>query len=139
MQALKLPARRGLRWLTDGYALFRKNRLMLSLAVLGYWSLMALINSFPFVGQLATTLLIPVFSVSLMNVCLYAAIDRIGLGLAVTLEFLGPLTVALLGSRRRIDLACALLAAAGVVVMTRPGPTTDLLGVALGLTAAARA
>jgi hypothetical protein len=69
MQALTLPARRGLRWLTDGYALFRKNRLMLSLAVLGYWSLMALINAFPFVGQLATTLLIPVFSVSLMNVC----------------------------------------------------------------------
>jgi len=79
--------------------------------------------------------LVAVFSV--MNLSLYLAVDRIGLALAVTLEFLGPLTVALLGSRRRIDLACALLAAPGVVVMTRPGPTTDLLGVALGLTAAA--
>lgn len=69
MQALKLPARRGLRWLTEGYAIFRRNRLMLSLAVLGYWSLMALINSLPVVGQVATTLLIPVFAVSLMNVC----------------------------------------------------------------------
>lgn len=33
-----------------------------------------------------------------MNLGLYAAVDRIGLGLAVTLEFLGPLTVALLGT-----------------------------------------
>ena len=69
MQALKLPARNGLRWLTEGYAIFRRNRLLLSLAVLGYWSLMALINSLPVVGQVATTLLIPVFSVSLMNIC----------------------------------------------------------------------
>ena len=39
-----------------------------------------------------------------MNLSLYLAIDRIGLGLAVTLEFLGPLSVALLASRRAIDL-----------------------------------
>src|SRR5689334_15127239 len=37
---------------------------------------------------------------AVMNVSLYTAIDRVGLGLAVTLEFLGPLAVALLGSRR---------------------------------------
>src|SRR3954454_1724648 len=37
---------------------------------------------------------------SVMNLSLYAAIDRIGLGLAVTLEFLGPLTVAIVSSRR---------------------------------------
>src|SRR3954466_15348906 len=36
-----------------------------------------------------------------MNLSLYTAIDRIGLGLAVTLEFLGPLGVALAGSRAR--------------------------------------
>ena len=69
MQALTLPARRGLGWLADGFGIFRRNRLALSLTVLGYWSLMALINTLPVVGQLATTLLIPVFSVSLMNVC----------------------------------------------------------------------
>lgn len=69
MQALKLPSRRGLRWLAEGFGIYRRNRLMLSLTVLGYWSLMALINSLPVVGQLATTLLIPVFSVSLMNAC----------------------------------------------------------------------
>ena len=69
MQALTLPARRGWRWLTDGFAIFRRNQLRLSLAVLGYWILMALINAVPLAGQLAATLLIPVFSVSLMNAC----------------------------------------------------------------------
>jgi hypothetical protein len=69
MQALTLPARRGWRWLSEGFGIFRKNQLMLSLAVLGYWMLMALINSVPLLGQLTATLLIPVFSVSLMNVC----------------------------------------------------------------------
>jgi inner membrane transporter RhtA len=65
-----------------------------------------------------------------------AAIDRIGLGFAVTLEFLGPLAVALASSRRRIDLACALVVAAGAVVLTRPRPSTDYLGVGLALIAA---
>lgn len=71
-----------------------------------------------------------------MNLTLYTAIDRIGLGLAVTLEFLGPLTVALASSRRRIDLACALAAAAAVVVLARPRPSTDYLGIGLALLAA---
>lgn len=74
---------------------------------------------------------------SVMNVCLYAAIERIGLGLAVTLEFLGPLAVAVLGSRRARDIACAGFAAIGVVVLTNPGPSTDLFGIGLGLVAAA--
>ncbi|KAA5834309.1 EamA family transporter [Saccharopolyspora hirsuta] len=71
-----------------------------------------------------------------MNLALYAAIDRIGLGLAVTLEFLGPLVVALAGSRRLLDLGCAVIAAAGVVVLTRPQPSTDYLGIGLALLAA---
>lgn len=69
MQALTLPASRGWRWLSIGFGIFRKNRLMLSLAVLGYWILMVLINSFPLIGKLAATLLFPAFSVSLMNAC----------------------------------------------------------------------
>ena len=72
-----------------------------------------------------------------MNLSLYAAVDRIGLGLAVTLEFLGPLAVALAASRRRADLACALVALAGVVALSRPQPTTDHVGIALGVLAAA--
>lgn len=62
---------------------------------------------------------------SVMNLSLYASIDRIGMGLAVTLEFLGPLTVAIASSRRALDVACAGLAGVGVVVLTAPGPTAD--------------
>lgn len=79
--------------------------------------------------------LVVVFSV--MNLSLYAAIDRIGLGLAVTLEFVGPLTVAIASTRRVVDVACAGLAGIGVVVLTDPGPTTDFIGVGLALLAAA--
>jgi inner membrane transporter RhtA len=73
---------------------------------------------------------------AIMNLSLYIAIDRIGLGLAIALEFLGPLAVALAASRRRIDLSCALVAGAAVVVLTRPQPTTDYAGIGLGLLAA---
>ncbi|GGX54893.1 EamA family transporter [Streptomyces chartreusis] len=72
-----------------------------------------------------------------MNLSLYSAIERVGLGLAVTLEFLGPLTIALASSRRRVDVGCAVIAAAGVITLMRPQPSTDYLGMALGLLAAA--
>lgn len=75
-------------------------------------------------------------AVAAMNTALYGAVDRVGLGTAVTLEFLGPLGVALVRSRRAVDLLCALLAGAGVVVLVRPEPTTDVLGVGLALVAA---
>ncbi|TCC63480.1 EamA family transporter [Kribbella pittospori] len=82
----------------------------------------------------AVLALAAVFAV--MNLSLYMAIDRIGLGLAVTLEFLGPLAVALLGSRRMVDLLCALTAAPAVLLLTRPQATSDYLGIGLGLLAA---
>ena len=72
-----------------------------------------------------------------MNLSLYAAVNTIGLGLAVTLEFLGPLSVALLASRRAVDLGCALVAGAAVVVLARPQPSTDYAGIALAVLAAA--
>ncbi|WP_327312920.1 EamA family transporter [Streptomyces sp. NBC_01235] len=82
----------------------------------------------------------PVFLLALvfgtMNLSLYTAIDRIGLGLAVTLEFLGPLTIALAAARRRVDACCAAVAAAGAVTLMRPQPSTDYLGMGLGLLAA---
>ncbi|MEU9498001.1 EamA family transporter [Streptomyces sp. NPDC048196] len=71
-----------------------------------------------------------------MNLSLYTAIERIGLGLAVTLEFLGPLTVVLTGSRRRLDLVAALAAGGAVVVLARPTPSTDYLGIGFALLAA---
>jgi inner membrane transporter RhtA len=78
---------------------------------------------------------------AVMNLTLYTAIDRVGLGLAVTLEFLGPLTVALTAtarssSRRRLEAACAVIAAAAVLVLIHPAPSTDYLGVGAGLLAA---
>jgi inner membrane transporter RhtA len=71
-----------------------------------------------------------------MNLSLYTAVDRIGLGLAVTLEFLGPLAIALAGGRRGVMLGCVPLAAAGVVVLTRPQASSDYLGIGLALLAA---
>ncbi|EGX55301.1 hypothetical protein SZN_33621, partial [Streptomyces zinciresistens K42] len=71
-----------------------------------------------------------------MNLALYSSIERVGLGLAVTLEFLGPLALALAASRRRADVACAVVAAAGVVTLLRPRPSADYLGMGLGLLAA---
>lgn len=72
-----------------------------------------------------------------MNLSLYTAIDRVGLGLAVTLEFLGPLSIALAATRRRVDVCYALIATAGVVTLMRPRPSADYLGMGLGLLAAA--
>ncbi|AQA16020.1 EamA family transporter [Streptomyces malaysiensis subsp. malaysiensis] len=71
-----------------------------------------------------------------MNLSLYSAIDRIGLGLAVTLEFLGPLCIALAAARRRVDACCALVAAAAAITLMRPRPSADYLGMGLALLAA---
>ncbi len=71
-----------------------------------------------------------------MNLGLYASIQRIGLGLAVTLEFLGPLAVALVSSRQKAGAVCAIAAAAGVVLIARPEASTDLVGIGFGLMAA---
>ena len=52
-----------------------------------------------------------------MNLCFYLTISRIPLGLAITLEFLGPLTLAVLGSRHLKDFLWVVLAAVGVVLL----------------------
>jgi inner membrane transporter RhtA len=84
-----------------------------------------------------TWLSIAVYGVSLgiLNVTFFQSFQRLPLGLAVTFAFVAPLCVALAGSRRRRDIAFALLAGAGVVVLggvDRPGSAA---GVAFALAA----
>lgn len=76
-------------------------------------------------------------TVAAVNLFFYAALDRLPLGITVTLEFVGPLAVALLGSRRRRDLVWALLAGIGIVLLSggTEGRGLDALGVALALIA----
>lgn len=64
-----------------------------------------------------------------MNASFYQALSRIPLGIAVTIEFIGPLGLAVLGSRRKLDLVWVLLAALGVVLLTSGGGHIDGVGV----------
>lgn len=69
-----------------------------------------------------------------MNFTFYSSIHRIPLGIAVTIEFVGPLVVAIAGSRRPLDLVWVALAAAGILALTRGGVHhLDGVGVALAL------
>ena len=79
-------------------------------------------------------------AVGLMNWTFYASIERIPLGPAVTITFLGPLGVAVAGSRHPRDVAWVALAAAGILALARPwqeGGDLDALGVALAVAAGA--
>jgi inner membrane transporter RhtA len=74
-----------------------------------------------------------------MNLCFYEAIDRIPLGIAVTIEFLGPLGVAVAFSRRWLDFMWIALAAGGLALFADRGEggSLDPVGVAFVLAAAA--
>jgi inner membrane transporter RhtA len=71
-----------------------------------------------------------------MNFVLYEAIARVSLGTVVALQFLGPLTLALLAVRRRLDALWVAAAAGGVLSLTG-GPSGATTGVALAVVAAA--
>jgi inner membrane transporter RhtA len=83
--------------------------------------------------------LVAAFGVALgvMNLAIYAALDRIPLGVAVTVEFLGPLGVAVFKGRGPLALLWAALAACGVAALAGPfGGSADLLGIAFAAVAA---
>ena len=80
-------------------------------------------------------------TLAVMNYSIYQAFARIPLGIAVTIEFLGPLAVAVATSRRLIDLLWVALAGAGVALLTGTGNPAggghgiDLVGLAFALLA----
>ncbi len=77
-------------------------------------------------------------TLGVMNLAFYEALQRMPLGVAVTIEFAGPLGLAVVLSRRRLDYLWAALAAAGIVLLADPGGGgTDPAGLALILLAAA--
>jgi len=81
-------------------------------------------------------------TLGVMNYSIYQSFARIPLGVAVTIEFLGPLAVAVASSRRLVDAVWVVLAGAGVALLTRGGFAgisggAALAGVVFALVAAA--
>lgn len=76
-------------------------------------------------------------SLGLMNWAIYQSFARIPLGLAVTIEFVGPLAIAVVGSRRVRDLAWVVLAGLGVALLGFDPEGVTLAGVLFALLAGA--
>ncbi|WP_067700825.1 EamA family transporter [Nocardia jejuensis] len=74
-------------------------------------------------------------SLALMNYSIYQSFSRIPLGVAVTIEFLGPLTVSVLTSRRPRDLLWVALAGAGVLLLAKGDGALDPVGIGFALLA----
>jgi len=82
--------------------------------------------------------LVSIYGITLgfMNLVFYLAIERIPLGLGVTLEFIGPLVLALTGSKKALDFLWVILAAAGIALIAPwKSEGLDLLGIFLALLA----
>lgn len=107
---------------------------------IGLSALLLLLAVRPRLGQLRAAqwrAVIP-YGVALgtMNFLFYCALARIPLGLGVTLEFVGPLVVALAGSRRALDVGWALLAGVGIAIIAPwSGQGIDGVGMLLALLA----
>lgn len=71
-----------------------------------------------------------------MNLAYFHTIARLPIGIASTLELLGPLALAIVLTRRLSDLAWALLSITGLLLLTAPGADLPMPGILLGLLAA---
>jgi inner membrane transporter RhtA len=78
-----------------------------------------------------------VISLAGMNFTFYQAIGRAPVGIVVAVEFLGPFTIAIVGSRRLLDGVWVVLAAAGVALLAGPAGAVRVLGLVFALAAAA--
>lgn len=78
-----------------------------------------------------------VVSLVVMNFSFYEAISRAPVGVVVAVEFLGPLGVAVAGSRRMLDVVWVVLAGLGVGLLARPGGAIEVAGLLFALLAAA--
>lgn len=74
MQARQLPAHRGFAWLREGLQLWRRNPALLTFASFGYLLMLVVISVVPVIGQPIASLLMPVFSLGVLNTC--RAIDE---------------------------------------------------------------
>jgi inner membrane transporter RhtA len=74
-------------------------------------------------------------SLAALNLTFFQAISRIPMGIAVTLSFIAPLVMALVGSRRRRDVVWALLAGAGVATLGGSGSPGSLAGILFAVAA----
>jgi inner membrane transporter RhtA len=71
---------------------------------------------------------------AVMNFCFYSALSRVPLAIAVTVEFTGPLGVAVAGSRRARDLVWVVLAAIGILLLSPiEAHDVDPIGIAYAL------
>lgn len=80
-------------------------------------------------------LLVLTGSLLAMNFAFYEAISRAPVGIVVAIEFLGPLGVAVAGSRRLLDGLWVVLAAGGIFLLADPGGTASWLGIVFALAA----
>ncbi len=76
-------------------------------------------------------------SIASMNLFLYLALHRLPFGIALTIEFLGPFAVAVIGARRPSAAIFPVVGFLGVVLVVRPSGDLDPLGLAFGAFAAA--
>ena len=87
--------------------------------------------------------IVALFAVALttMNLSFYASLERLPIGVAVTIEFLGPLALAAATSRQGRDVFAVAAALVGVLLisqaLTTPWAEMDLLGIGLAATAGA--